>query len=80
MEWMTRALMLATLLAATATSAQKAAAPHRVQFSGSDAAFGVVATASAQVALAPPFLRVPLQGARSYDAIARNSSCRGMGG
>jgi hypothetical protein len=46
MEWMTRALMLAALLAATATGAQLAAAAQRVQFSGADATFSVGATVS----------------------------------
>jgi hypothetical protein len=61
MERMTRALMLAALLAATAASAQTAATAQRVQFSGADAVFNVVATASAQVTLEPPFLRVTLE-------------------
>ena len=72
MEWMTRALMLAALLAATATNAQTAAAAQRVQFSGDDATFGVVATASAQVTLEPPFLRVTLEpGVIRATAVAK---------
>lgn len=61
MERTTRALMLAALLAATAAGAQTTAAAQRVQFRGDDAAFAVVATASAQVTLEPPFLRVTLE-------------------
>jgi hypothetical protein len=61
MEWMTRALMLAALLAATAASAQTTATAQRVQFSGADSTFAVVATASAQVTLEPQFLRVTLE-------------------
>ena len=61
MEWMTRALMLAALLAATAARPQTTVAAQRVQFSGADATFAVVATASAQVTLEPQFLRVTLE-------------------
>src|SRR5689334_7173770 len=61
MERTTRALMLAALLAATVTGAQTTTAAQRVQFRGDDAAFAVVATASAQVTLEPPFLRVTLE-------------------
>jgi len=61
MGWTTRALMLAALLAATATGAQAAAAAQRVQFSGPDGVFSVVATASAQVTAEPQFLRVTLE-------------------
>ena len=61
MEWTTRALTLAALLAATATGAQTAAAAQRVQFSGVDSTFAVVAAASAQVTLEPQFLRVTLE-------------------
>jgi hypothetical protein len=72
MEWMTRALMLAALLAATAAGAQKAVAAQRVQFSGDDAVFAVVATASAQVTLEPPFLRVTLEpGVIRATAVAK---------
>ncbi len=61
MERTTRALMLAALLAATAAGAQTTGAAQRVQFRGDDTAFAVVATASAQVTLEPPFLRVTLE-------------------
>jgi hypothetical protein len=61
MEWTTRALMLAALLAATAAGAQPAAAAQRVQFSGGDSTFAVVAAASAQVTPQPQFLRVTLE-------------------
>jgi hypothetical protein len=72
MEWMTRALMLAALLAATATGAQQTAAAQRVQFRGDDATFAVVATASAQVTLEPPFLRVTLEpGVIRATAVAK---------
>ncbi|HEY2396923.1 MAG TPA: hypothetical protein VGH81_13245 [Rudaea sp.] len=64
--------MLAALLAATAAGAQTTMAAQRVQFSGADAVFGVLATASAQVTLEPQFLRVTLEpGVIRATAVAK---------
>lgn len=72
MERTTRASMLVALLAATVAGAQTVAAAQRVQFSGPDDTFAVVATASAQVALEPPFLRVTLEpGVIRATAVAK---------
>jgi hypothetical protein len=74
MERATRTIILAALLAAMAVAAQTASAAQRIQFTGADRVFGVVATASANVTVDAPFLRVTLeQGTIRATALARGS-------
>jgi hypothetical protein len=60
MDRFARALTLATLLAATAASAQVPSSNQRMRFTGDGAVFGVVATATANVSADESFLHVAL--------------------